>query len=165
MATIFGDVLTYQYSDEGQICTQMGASMELTFDETVRERYQAAIRAEYADFPGAWERLVELSRKSLEALPDNPFAQEQAWLCGVHPDGGERVAKIRQQAATERSAVENAEEHRKAAFAEAAATGKRQFLHSFMDGCDGTAVDCSMDSVTIWALPDGTTMETRTHAH
>lgn len=48
-------------------------------------------------------------------------------------------------------------------FAVAKETGKRQVLKSWMEDCNDPREECSTDSVTLWAMPDGTTKTTRTH--
>ena len=48
-------------------------------------------------------------------------------------------------------------------FAAAKATGEKQVLRSYMDDCDGSVIECSTDHVTIYAMPDGSTTEIRTH--
>ena len=52
-----------------------------------------------------------------------------------------------------------------AALAEARRTGKPVSLVTWMEECDGSARDCSMDAVSKWAMPDGTTKVTRTHTY
>ena len=58
-----------------------------------------------------------------------------------------------------------AENEKEAVFAKAKATGKKQVLRRYMDECDGTAYECSYDAVTVYAMPDGSTTQTRTHTH
>ena len=58
-----------------------------------------------------------------------------------------------------------AENEKEAVFAKAKATGKKQVLRRYMDECDGTAYECSYDVVTVYAMPDGSTTQTRTHTH
>lgn len=64
--------------------------------------------------------------------------------------------------------VENeakAENEKEAVFAKAKATGEKQVLRKYMDECDGTACECSYDSITIYAMPDGSITEKRVHTH
>ena len=56
-----------------------------------------------------------------------------------------------------------AEAETEAIFAAAKATGQKQILKKYIDDCDGSVRECSTDSVTIYAMPDGTTTETRIH--
>lgn len=58
-----------------------------------------------------------------------------------------------------------AESEKEAIFATAKATGEKQVLRKYMDECDGTAYECSYDAVTVYAMPDGSTAQTRTHTH
>lgn len=58
-----------------------------------------------------------------------------------------------------------AENEKEAVFAKAKATGEKQILRKYMDECDGTAYECSCDAVTVYAMPDGSTTQTRTHTH
>ena len=59
------------------------------------------------------------------------------------------------------------EEAEKARIAEifetAKATGKKQALKSWMEDCNDPREECSTDSVTLWAMPNGTTKTTRQH--
>lgn len=68
---------------------------------------------------------------------------------------------------SKKMAAEAAEKDRRAAiFAEAAATGKKQVLDSWVtDECTENLSECSFDAATLWALPDGTTKTTYSHCH
>ena len=52
-----------------------------------------------------------------------------------------------------------------AALATAKATGRPVEIEGHMEDCDGSAIDCSSDWVSIQAMPDGTTRKTRRHTH
>lgn len=58
-----------------------------------------------------------------------------------------------------------AESEKEAVFAKAKATGEKQVLREYTDNCDGTAYECSSDIVTVYAMPDGSTTQTRIHTH
>ena len=59
---------------------------------------------------------------------------------------------------------EEAEKARIAAIFETAKeTGKKQVLKSWMEECNDPKEECSTDSVTLWAMPDGSKKTTRTH--
>lgn len=49
--------------------------------------------------------------------------------------------------------------------AEAKATGKPVVLRTYIAECDGTAVECSLDAVTVWLHPNGQETRTRVHTH
>ena len=55
------------------------------------------------------------------------------------------------------------EEERQAKFAEAKRTGKRVELRSWMEDCNDPREQCSLDHVTEYAMPDGTTKIVRQH--
>jgi hypothetical protein len=69
----------------------------------------------------------------------------------------------KERAETEDKAKTQAE--REAKFAKARETGERVLLRQYFTGCDGSAYECSMDVVSVWAMPDGTTAQTRIHTH
>ena len=58
---------------------------------------------------------------------------------------------------------EAAASERATKFEEARATGKRVVLGHYLDECDGTVDECTWDSVSEFAAPDGTTVVERTH--
>lgn len=64
-----------------------------------------------------------------------------------------------------RAAAAEWEATRDAKFAEARATGAPVLLRRHVDACDGSAVDCSVDVVEEWSLPDGTIRRQRIHTH
>ena len=51
----------------------------------------------------------------------------------------------------------------KAKFEEARKNGKPVEIRHFSTGCSDPKEECSMDIVTVWAMPDGTQKETRVH--
>lgn len=55
------------------------------------------------------------------------------------------------------------EEERRARFDEAKRTGQRVELRSWMEDCNDPREECSTDSVTEYAMPDGTTKTERLH--
>jgi len=75
-----------------------------------------------------------------------------------------QVAELLRPAREEKEAKKRArEEERQAKFAEAKRTGKRVELRSWMDDCNDPREQCSMDHVTEYAMPDGTTKIVRQH--
>lgn len=50
-------------------------------------------------------------------------------------------------------------------FAKAKETGKKQQLYSGMDECNDPREDCSFDTIIVYAMPDGTTTESRHHCY
>lgn len=123
---LFVRTITYQYDQKGRIDTAMGGpSIEVSMDEDIDQlpaRYRAWI--EERSRPGTWDRLVELTAAQLARLSDNKIVNEAAWLCGLHPDGGEDVAamrawQIKARARRDEEAARKAERERlKAAAAE-----------------------------------------------
>jgi len=57
------------------------------------------------------------------------------------------------------------EEEIKSKFEEAKRTGKPVLLYTYFTDCNDPKEDCDMDQVTIWAMPDGTTKQERTHTY
>ena len=51
------------------------------------------------------------------------------------------------------------------AFAEARRTGQPVVLKRWSEECDGSTEECDVDSVTLYALPDGSTEKTRSHSY
>ena len=79
-----------------------------------------------------------------------------------------RALNSQRQAGKERKAVEakaQAKAETEAQFAKARETGQRVLLRQYHTDCDGSATECSLDVVSVWAMPDGTTAQTRIHAH
>lgn len=87
--TIFCPTVTYQYSSAGELSSH---SVELPFDETIRDRFRQYVAGSYTNHPEAWERLRELVGERLTRLPDNEFVLRDAWLCGLIEDGGPKVS-------------------------------------------------------------------------
>ncbi len=77
---------------------------------------------------------------------------------GVERKATEKQTRKDAEAAEAQAKVE-------AAFAEAKTTGKPIVIKSWADECDGSTDDCSIDIVTKYAMPDGTTKITRTHTY
>lgn len=95
-ARLYGPALTFQAGPEGRLVN--GDSVVLPFSEDAPARFRRRFdkswaKSRYSD--RAWPRLLELVASKLEELPDNPFVLEEAWLCGLHLDGGPRVAGAR----------------------------------------------------------------------
>ncbi|HZK18929.1 MAG TPA: hypothetical protein VFD15_06400 [Clostridia bacterium] len=65
--------------------------------------------------------------------------------------------EARAQKAAEKKAAEDAK------FAKAKATGKPVILYEFSVDCNDPNEDCDLDIITGYAMPDGTTKETRRH--
>lgn len=64
-----------------------------------------------------------------------------------------------------RAAEEARRAERAARFAEACRGGRPVMLKSWVENCCERDFDCSLDVVTLLALPDGTTKEERFHTH
>jgi hypothetical protein len=75
-----------------------------------------------------------------------------------------QAAELTRPAREEKEAAARAKaEERLAKFAEAKRTGKRVELRSWMDDCNDPREQCSLDHVTEYAMPDGTTKIVRQH--
>ena len=75
-----------------------------------------------------------------------------------------QVAELLRPAREEKEAKKRArEEARQAKFAEAKSTGQRVELRSWMEDCNDPREQCSLDHVTEYAMPDGTTKIVRQH--
>ena len=75
-----------------------------------------------------------------------------------------QVAELLRPAREEKEAKKRArEEERQAKFAEAKRTGERVELRSWMEDCNDPREQCSLDHVTEYAMPDGTTKIERQH--
>lgn len=104
------------------------------------------------------------NRKADGVLPqDGVFwfldeADKIAIVKGVERKAAEEQARKEAEEAEKQAKVETA-------FAEAKTTGKPVAVKSWTDECDGSVDDCSIDIVTKYAMPDGTTKITRTHTY
>lgn len=95
---IYGDEVSFLGAEEGEVDTSHGAGIPLPFGEDVPERYRQVVLAAHGGRGElAWARLQATSREMLQSLPENPFVQQQAWLCGLHKDGGPHVALMRER--------------------------------------------------------------------
>jgi hypothetical protein len=75
-----------------------------------------------------------------------------------------QAAELTRRAREEKEAAARAKaEERLAKFDEAKRTGKRVELRSWMDDCNDPREQCSLDHVTEYAMPDGTTKIVRQH--
>jgi hypothetical protein len=75
-----------------------------------------------------------------------------------------QVAELLRPAREAKEAKEQAaEEERQVKFAEAKRTGERVELRSWMADCNDPREQCSLDHVTEYAMPDGTTKIVRQH--
>lgn len=76
------------------------------------------------------------------------------------PQAAELLRPAREEKEAEARAKEEA---RQAKFDEAKRTGQRVELRSWMDDCNDPREECSLDHVTEYAMPDGTTKIERQH--
>ena len=75
------------------------------------------------------------------------------------------LAKYRNKISAKKEADTTEEKRVAEIFETAKVTGEKQILNSYIDDCDGSVYDCSFDNINIYAMPDGTTISTRTHCH
>lgn len=78
----------------------------------------------------------------------------------TYPAAVEHTRPAREAAEAKKQTAEAA---RAAKFAQARETGKRVELESYPDECNDPSEDCSLDMVTVYAMPDGSTKTTRNH--
>lgn len=91
---IFGDLVPALEPEQPGVV--MTPALPLPFGEDAPQRYRLAILGRYGEAgKEGWETLVSMSRELLKRMPDNEFVQQQAWLCGLHQDGGRLVALLR----------------------------------------------------------------------
>ena len=90
------------------------------------------------------------------------YLATEAQLAALRALNDERRARKEQE---EAEAKAKAIAEREAKFAKARETGQRVLLRQYHTDCDGSATECSLDVVSVWAMPDGTTAQTRIHAH
>lgn len=109
--------VTYQYGEQGELDSSMPRPT-LPFDETVRERFKQRTIANFSNRPQAWARLGELIAAKLQALPDNPFVRQDAWLCGLTEDGGPYVQGLFDRLQAYRDEIAQREADRQALEAE-----------------------------------------------
>ena len=77
-------------------------------------------------------------------------------------EANKKQTEKRRKAKEQQQEQQSNEKHLKA-FAQAKATGERVALGTWMAPCDDPDEECNLDTVTKWALPDGTTTITRQH--
>ena len=70
------------------------------------------------------------------------------------------TAPKRKTAADRQASLEQERQHR---FDQARITGEPVLLRTYQDECDGTTEDCSVDDVSVYAMPDGATKTVRSH--
>lgn len=91
-----------------------------------------------------------------------PFATVQ--ICSISKDRLEQIKSARVAAETTKAAAKKAETDRIAnIFAIAKETGKKQEIKHYMAECNDPREECSIDVVTIYAMPDGTEKTERMH--
>jgi len=115
------------------------------------------------DFDISWQEATQVGTASATrpgALC--PFAEEPVYYI---PRA--RLAELQSEANAKAQAKAAAKaekaQQRTAAFAEAKATGQAVALSSWMEECDDDNEECSLDNVTLYALPGGTTETRRQH--
>lgn len=146
-----------------------------TSEEIERSKYRPELLGRLMfTVPGA--PIIKLSKETWEQA--KPIHTEQSNGC---PHGEGYIWIITQEQWDDLAGAQGQEESRKAAeraaakqqretesqakFDEAKTTGQPVLLGGGMEECDGSAVDCSLDYVATYALPDGTTCTERTHTH
>lgn len=120
-----GHDLTYQYNPEGEIATSAGSGLHISvrrvpgdLKPSYHDHYDPIVDS-IDDIPPCyknlildrwgeqgWKRLQYFTQAILDKRPENPSVQEQAWIAGLHPDGGEYIANLRQRYAASKAEVE-----------------------------------------------------------
>jgi len=104
-------------------------------------------------------------RKSTHSFPG---CDNRAWI--LTPEELATILEIERSRAdaqaAEQAAIANVAADQKRSIIEMAKnTGADQVLATWMADCDGTAVECSFDSLCQMVRPDGSTYIARTHCH
>ena len=174
--TTYGPTLTYQYDPKGSRDDSNGSSMELPLSEKTPEVYERRTRQSWAnsgsdygsrvDHDQAWNRIQQLASENLARLPDNEFVQKDAWLAGVAPMPkhiAQQIAKGYERTAKRAEKKTEKERRRSEGFAQARATGKPVAIDSWAHQVEES--DNSLNIITEYALPDGTTKRETTRTH
>lgn len=102
----------------------------------------------------AWEITAE---QEAQIVAEQKNAQEAA------REEARKEAEAKEAKRAEKQAEKEADLARK--FAEAKEIGKPVKIESATVNCDGSVVECSVDILTMYAMPDGSTKTERIHAH
>lgn len=95
---IYGDLVPELEPERAGVV--MTPTVPLPFGEDAPTRYRLMVLERYGvKGEAAWRTLVETSRALIERMPENEFVHQQAWLCGLHGDGGRLVAVLRERQA------------------------------------------------------------------
>jgi len=85
-------------------------------------------------------------------------------ICSISRDKLEQIKTAKAAAEITKAAAKKAESDRVAdIFATAKATGKKQEIKHYMADCNDPREECSLDVVTVYAMPDGTEKTERMH--
>ena len=118
--------LTYQYTNKGEISLQAGGPAisvrriptdsrpaHHTFHnpivdsiDDIPKGVEAYFRQGYTNFPQAYERRLEIAIEHFERFNNSPSSIAEAWIFGLHPDGGEQIANHRKQWAESKVQIE-----------------------------------------------------------
>ena len=98
----------------------------------------------------------QLARIAAYYPDDTTLDQVKADYLAAINGNEEKAVKAEAKKVAEESRVQEV-------FATAKATGTKQMLSHKIVDCDGSAIDCSMDTLTTYAMPDGTTTTVRWH--
>jgi len=85
-------------------------------------------------------------------------------VCSISKDKLEQIKTDKIAAENKKADEKKAESDRiDTIFATAKETGKKQYIKHYMADCNDPREECSLDVVTIYAMPDGTTKTERQH--
>lgn len=115
----------------------------------------------------SWQdlKVVFGDRKSTHSFPG---CDNRVWV--ISPEDEAAIMAIETSRADAKNRAEDNMQAEKNAHIrdkldQAVSTGRDQVLDTWMDDCDGSASDCSFDSVSKMIRPDGTTYTSRRHCH
>lgn len=140
----------------------------LKAEKAAREQEERELRAATVTFRAyGWES-HEVSVDTREDL-DAQFARLADYYANdltydsIKADYAKHVQATQEKAAKKAAREKAAQEKEEEALRQAAATGEKQVIRQWMEDCNDYREECSMDSVVLWAMPDGTTIKTRRH--
>lgn len=89
---------------------------------------------------------------------------ESIQICSISKEKLEQIKAGEVAAENKKEADKKAESDRiDAIFVTAKETGKKQYIKHYMADCNNPREECSIDVVTVYAMPDGTTKAIRAH--
>jgi len=108
---------------------------------------------------GLWTTVVIQDRRIFLAFPEEAIKRIQQYFSELKWEE-EREEREKREAEKRARAKAIAD-----ALAKAKETGEKVMVAQYWDVCHDPEAECDIDVITLWALPDGTTEETRNHQY